>query len=165
MSNINEIATSSERLEALHFGVADYAASLRARTVVIGGLNPDYPGDQWHHGLSQMVMTCRAFGLRAIDGPFGDFNDHDGYILSAKRAAAIGIEGKWAIHPSQIELANQVFTPPEAEVKKAKRIIDELDKAAKEGKGAAQLDGRMIDAASARMAENIVNIDKLIQKK
>ena len=165
MSNINEIAKSSERLEALHFGVADYAASLRARTVVIGGLNPDYPGDQWHHGLSQMVMTCRAYGLRAIDGPFGDFNDPDGYILSAKRAAAIGIEGKWAIHPSQIELANQVFTPPEAEVKKAKRIIDELDKAAKEGKGAAQLDGRMIDAASARMAENIVNIDKLIQKK
>ena len=165
MSNIKEIANSSERLEALHFGVADYAASLRARTVVIGGLNPDYPGDQWHHGLSQMVMTCRAYGLRAIDGPFGDFNDPDGYILSAKRAAAIGIEGKWAIHPSQIELANQVFTPPEVEVKKAKRIIDELDKAAKEGKGAAQLDGRMIDAASARMAENIVNIDKLIQKK
>ena len=165
MSNIKEIAKSSERLEALHFGVADYAASLRARTVVIGGLNPDYPGDQWHHGLSQMVMTCRAYGLRAIDGPFGDFNDPDGYILSAKRAAAIGIEGKWAIHPSQIELANQVFTPLETEVKKAKRIIDELDKAAKEGKGAAQLDGRMIDAASARMAENIVNIDKLIQKK
>ena len=165
MVNIDEIAQSSERLEALHFGVADYAASLRARTVVIGGLNPDYPGDQWHHGLSQMVMTCRAYGLRAIDGPFGDFNDPDGYILSAKRAAAIGIEGKWAIHPSQIELANQVFTPPETEVKKAKRIIDELDKAAKEGKGAAQLDGRMIDAASARMAENIVNIDKLIQKK
>ena len=138
MSNIKEIAISSERLEALHFGVADYAASLRARTVVIGGLNPDYPGDQWHHGLSQMVMTCRAYGFRAIDGPFGDFNDPDGYILSAKRAAAIGIEGKWAIHPSQIELANQVFTPPEAEVKKAKRIIDELDKAAKECKGAAQ---------------------------
>jgi len=165
MSNIKEIAKSSERLEALHFGVADYAASLRARTVVIGGLNPDYPGDQWHHGLSQLVMTCRAYGLRAIDGPFGDFNDPDSYILSAKRAAAIGIEGKWAIHPSQIDLANKVFSPPESEVKKAKRILEELDKAAKEGKGAAQLDGRMIDAASARMAENIVNINKLISNK
>ena len=165
MSNIKEIAKSSGRLEALHFGVADYAASLRARTVVIGGLNPDYPGDQWHHGLSQLVMTCRAYGLRAIDGPFGDFNDSDAYIASAKRAAAIGIEGKWAIHPSQIDLANKVFSPPETEVNKAKRILDELDKAAKEGKGAAQLDGRMIDAASARMAENIVNIDKLIQSK
>ena len=165
MSNIKEIAKSSDRLEALHFGVADYAASLRARTIVIGGLNPDYPGDQWHHGLSQLVMTCRAYGLRAIDGPFGDFNDPDAYIASAKRAAAIGIEGKWAIHPSQIDLANKVFSPPEAEVNKAKRILEELDKAAKEGKGAAQLDGRMIDAASARMAENIVNINKLIQSK
>ena len=165
MSNIKEIAKSSERLEALHFGVADYAASLRARTVVIGGLNPDYPGDQWHHGLSELVMPCRAYGLRAIDGPFGDFNDSASYISAAKRGAAIGIEGKWAIHPSQIDLANKVFSPPEAEVNKAKRILEELDKAAKEGKGAAQLDGRMIDAASARMAENIVNIDKLINKK
>ena len=165
MSNIKEIAKSSERLEALHFGVADYAASLRARTVVIGGLNPDYPGDQWHHGLSELVMTCRAYGLRAIDGPFGYFNDPDAYIASAKRAAAIGIEGKWAIHPSQIDLANKVFSPPDDEVKKAKRILEELEKAAKEGKGAAQLDGRMIDAASARMAENIVNINKLIESK
>ena len=165
MSNIKEIAKSSERLEALHFGVADYAASLRARTVVIGGLNPDYPGDQWHHGLSKLVMTCRAYGLRAIDGPFGDFNDPDAYIDSAKRAAAIGIEGKWAIHPSQIDLANKVFSPPDSEVNKAKRILEELKKAAKEGKGAAQLDGRMIDAASARMAENVVNIDKLIKNK
>jgi len=165
MSNIKEIAKSSKRLEALHFGVADYAASLRARTVVIGGLNPDYPGDQWHHGLSQLVMTCRAYGLRAIDGPFGDFNDPNAYIEAAKRGAAIGIEGKWAIHPSQIELANKVFSPPLSEVTKAKRILEELDKAAKAGKGAAQLDGRMIDAASARMAENIVNIDKQINYK
>jgi len=165
MSNIKEIAKSSERLEALHFGVADYAASLRARTVVIGGLNPDYPGDQWHHGLSQLVMTCRAYGLRAIDGPFGDFNDPEAYVEAAKRGAAIGIEGKWAIHPSQIELANKVFSPPPSEVTKAKRILEELDKAAKAGKGAAQLDGRMIDAASARMAENIVNIDKQINNK
>ena len=165
MSNIKQIAKSSERLEALHFGVADYAASLRARTIIIGGLNPDYPGDQWHHGLSQLAMTCRAYGLRAIDGPFGDIKDPDAYIESAKRAAAIGIEGKWAIHPSQIELANEVFSPPEAEVNKAKRILDELSKAAKEGKGAAQLDGRMIDAASAKMAENIVSINNLIKKK
>ena len=130
MSNIKEIAKSTERLEALHFGVADYAASLRARTVIIGGLNPDYPGDQWHHGLSQLVMTCRAYGLRAIDGPFGDFKDAEAYIASAKRAASIGIEGKWAIHPSQVDLANDVFSPPEKEVEKAKRIIEELDKAA-----------------------------------
>ncbi|MDA7703420.1 CoA ester lyase [Candidatus Pelagibacter bacterium] len=165
MSNIKEIAKSSKRLEALHFGVADYAASLKARTVIIGGLNPDYPGDQWHHGLSQLVMTCRAYGLRAIDGPFGDFNDKDAYIASAKRAAAIGFDGKWAIHPSQIDLANEVFSPPEKEVNKAIRILEELEKAANEGKGAAQLDGRMIDAASARMAENVVNINNQIKNK
>ena len=165
MSNIKEIAKSSKRLEALHFGVADYAASLKARTVIIGGLNPDYPGDQWHHGLSQLVMTCRAYGLRAIDGPFGDFNDKEAYIASAKRAAAIGFDGKWAIHPSQIDLANEVFSPPEKEVNKAIRILEELEKAANEGKGAAQLDGRMIDAASARMAENVVNINNQIKNK
>ena len=130
MVNIEEIAQSSKRLEALHFGVADYAASLRARTVVIGGLNPDYPGDQWHHGLAKLVATCRAYGLRPIDGPFGDFNDPDGYINAAKRGAAIGIEGKWAIHPSQIEHANKVFSPPAQEVEKAHRIIEELAKAA-----------------------------------
>ena len=165
MVNIEEIAQSSKRLEALHFGVADYAASLRARTVVIGGLNPDYPGDQWHHGLAKLVATCRAYGLRPIDGPFGDFNDPDGYIDAAKRGAAIGIEGKWAIHPSQIEHANDVFSPPAKEVEKAHRIIEELKKAAAEGKGAAQLDGRMIDAASEKMAENIININNLIQSK
>ena len=165
MVNIEEIAQSSKRLEALHFGVADYAASLRARTVVIGGLNPDYPGDQWHHGLAKLVATCRAYGLRPIDGPFGDFNDPEGYIDAAKRGAAIGIEGKWAIHPSQIEHANTVFSPPAKEVEKAHRIIEELAKAAAEGKGAAQLDGRLIDAASEKMAENIINVNNLIQSK
>ncbi|MCB2139911.1 MAG: CoA ester lyase, partial [Rhodobacteraceae bacterium] len=144
------------RLEALHFGVADYAASNRARTVVIGGLNPDYPGDQWHFALSRMTVACRAYGLRAIDGPFGDFSDPDAYVASARRAAALGIEGKWAIHPSQIALANDVFSPPATEVTRARRIIEELQKAAAEGKGAAALDGKMIDAASERMARNVI---------
>jgi malyl-CoA/(S)-citramalyl-CoA lyase len=157
MANVEAIAQSSRRLEALHFGVADYAASCRARTVNIGGLNPDYPGDQWHAALSRMIVACRAYGLRPIDGPFGDFKDANGYLDAARRGAALGIEGKWAIHPSQISLANQVFTPPAAEVQRARRILDALDQAAREGKGAAQLDGRMIDAASARMAQNVVN--------
>ncbi len=163
MANVEGIAVCCRRLEALHFGVADYAASCRARTVNIGGLNPDYPGDQWHAALSRMVVACRAYGLRAIDGPFGDFNDPEGYRLGARRAAALGYEGKWAIHPSQVALANEVMSPPEKEVTRAKRILVALKEAAKAGKGAAQLDGRMIDAASARMAENIVNIDKAIQ--
>lgn len=162
MANVEAIAATPGRLEALHFGVADYAASNRARTVVIGGLNPDYPGDQWHFALSRMTVACRAFGLRAIDGPFGDFNDPDGYILSAKRAAALGIEGKWAIHPSQIALANEVFSPPEAEVTRAHRIIEELKKAEAEGRGAASLDGKMIDAASERMARNVLTVAEAI---
>ncbi len=123
MANVDAIATSSPRMEAMHFGVADYAASCRARTTNIGGLNPDYPGDQWHHGLSRMLVACRAYGLRAIDGPFGDFNDPDGYLDAARRAAAMGYEGKWAIHPSQIDLANDIFSPPEAEVDRARRIL------------------------------------------
>jgi citrate lyase beta subunit len=164
MANVEAIAQSSRRLEAMHFGVADYAASCRARTVVIGGLNPDYPGDQWHAALSRMIVACRAYGLRPIDGPFGDFKDPDGYRLAARRAAALGIEGKWAIHPSQIALANEVFSPPPAEVERAKRILVALDEAAREGRGAAQLDGRMIDAASARMAQNIVQTSEAIEQ-
>jgi len=156
MANVEAIAQASPRLEAMHFGVADLAASLRARTVSIGGPNPDYPGDQWHAALSRMVTACRAYGLRAIDGPYGDFKDPEGYRAAARRAAALGYEGKWAIHPSQIALANAVFTPPPAEVERARRILDALDQAARDGRGAAQLDGRMIDAASARMAQNVV---------
>jgi citrate lyase subunit beta/citryl-CoA lyase len=162
MANVEAIAQSSRRLEAMHFGVADYAASCRARTVSIGGLNPDYPGDQWHAGLSRMIVACRAYGLRPIDGPFGDFKDPEGYRAAARRAAALGIEGKWAIHPSQIALANEVFTPPPAEVDRARRILAALEEAAREGRGAAQLDGKMIDAASARMAQNVVAMAEAI---
>ena len=162
MANVELIAQSSRRLEAMHFGVADYAASCRARTVNIGGLNPHYPGDQWHAALSRMIVACRAYGLRPIDGPFGDFKDPEGYIDAARRGAALGIEGKWAIHPSQIALANDVFTPPVEEVTRARRILQALDEAAAEGRGAAQLEGRMIDAASARMAQNVVRTAEAI---
>lgn len=165
MANVENIAASRGRLEALHFGVADLAASLRARTVNIGGLNPDYPGDQWHGGLTRLVTACRAFGLRAIDGPFGDFKDPDGFLDAARRSAALGLEGKWAIHPSQIALANEVFSPAEAEIARARRILAALKEAEDAGRGAAQLDGRMIDAASARMAANVMTIHERIQAK
>lgn len=156
MANVEAIAQASPRLEALHFGVADYAASCRARTVNIGGLHPDYPGDQWHASLQRMLVACRAYGLRAIDGPFGDFNDPQGFRDAANRVAVMGYEGKWAIHPSQIELANEVMSPPAEDVEHARNVLVALEEAARAGKGAAQLNGRMIDAASARMAENIV---------
>jgi citrate lyase subunit beta/citryl-CoA lyase len=169
-ANVMAIAQSSKRLEALHFGVADYAASMRARTVNIGGLNPDYNcegalGDQWHAALVNMATACRAFGLRAIDGPFGDFKDPEGYKAAARRVAVLGYEGKWAIHPSQIDLANEIMSPLEKEVDRAKRVLVALEEAAKAGKGAAQLDGKMIDAASERMARNVVKQAEIIAAK
>jgi malyl-CoA/(S)-citramalyl-CoA lyase len=171
MANVEAIAQSSKRLEAMSFGVADYAASTRARTTVIGGVNKDsgvltdkdadgkrqyFWTDPWHAAQTRMMVACRAYGLRPIDGPFGDFNDPDGFTAAANRAAVLGYEGKWAIHPSQIELANRVFTPSEAEVTKAKRIMEAMAQAAKEGKGAVSLDGRLIDVASIRMAEALL---------
>ncbi len=171
MANVEAIAQSSRRLESMSFGVADYAASTRARTTVIGGVNRDsgvltdkdekgnrqyFWTDPWHAAQTRMMVACRAYGLRPIDGPFGDFGDPDGYVAAANRAAVLGYEGKWAIHPSQIELANRVFTPSEAEVGKAHRIVEAMAQAAREGKGAVSLDGRLIDIASIRMAEALI---------
>ncbi|MDY8108068.1 CoA ester lyase [Fulvimarina sp. 2208YS6-2-32] len=162
MANVEKIAAYGGRLEALHFGVADYAAFNKARTTNIGGLNPNYPGDQWHYALSRMTVACRAYGLRPIDGPFGDFSDPEGFTDGANRAASLGIEGKWAIHPSQIKLANDVFSPPEAEVEKARKILVALKEAEGKGQGAASLDGKMIDAASERMAQNVLKMHEAI---
>ena len=171
MQNVSEIAAASKRNESLHFGVADYAASTRARTTVIGGVNPDYAvltdkledgsrqvhwGDMWHYALARMVVAARANGLRPVDGPFGDFSDPDGYRYAARRAAVLGCEGKWAIHPSQIALANEVMSPSEAEVTRARRILEAMAAAAAAGKGAVSLDGRLIDYASIRQAEVLV---------
>ncbi len=164
MANVEAIAAFPGRLEALHFGVADYAASVRKRTVNIGGQSPDYPYDMWHSALTRMTVACRAYGLRPIDGPFGDFKDPEGYSSAARRAAALGIEGKWAIHPSQIELANKVFSPSASEVERARRIIVVLKEAEVEGRGAAALDGKMIDAASERMARNVLLIHDAIER-
>jgi len=171
MQNVHEIAAASKRNESLHFGVADYAASTKAKTTVIGGPIPNYHvltdpdgdgnrevhwGDMWHYAVARMVVAARANGLRPIDGPFGDFNDPDGYIAQANRSATLGCEGKWAIHPSQIDLANQVFSPTEEETTKAQRILDAMAEATKAGKGAVTLDGRLIDIASIKQAEVMV---------
>lgn len=173
MANVEAIAASCpDRLEALHFGVADYAASTQARTTNMGGANPDYImlthpdeqgrrekhwGDQWHFAMSRMMVACRAYGLRPIDGPFGNIEDQEGFLAVARADAALGYEGKWAIHPSQIALANEVFSPPAAEVEKAKQIIAAMEKAAAEGRGAVSFNGRMIDAASIRQAQVMVD--------
>jgi malyl-CoA/(S)-citramalyl-CoA lyase len=172
MANVEAIAQSSARLEAMSFGVADYAASTRARTTVIGGVHADsgvladaaadgkrayFWTDPWHAAQTRMLVACRAYGLRPIDGPFGDFADAAGFKSAARRAAVLGYEGKWAIHPSQIALANEVFTPTPAEIDKAQRIVAAMEAAAREGRGAVSLDGRLIDMASIRMAQSLLD--------
>jgi malyl-CoA/(S)-citramalyl-CoA lyase len=171
MANVEAIAQSSPRLEAMSFGVADYAASTRARTTVIGGVHPDsgvladavagserayFWSDPWHAAQTRMLVACRAYGLRPIDGPFGDFADAAGYASAARRAAVLGYEGKWAIHPSQIAPANEIFTPSRQEIERAQRIVAAMEAAAREGRGAVSLDGRLIDLASIRMAESLL---------
>ncbi|MCY3673423.1 MAG: CoA ester lyase, partial [Rhodobacteraceae bacterium] len=172
MQNLAEIAGASTRNESLHFGVADYAASTQARTTNIGGPNPNYVvltdplgndlrqehwGDMWHYALSKMVVIARANGLRPIDGPFGDYSDAEGYKAAAYRASALGCEGKWAIHPSQIVLANEVMSPSEEEIAKARKIVAAMTKAEEEGMGAVSLDGKLIDYASIRQAEALIS--------
>jgi malyl-CoA/(S)-citramalyl-CoA lyase len=171
LANVEAIAQSSRRLEALAFGSGDFAASTRARTTIIGGLHREYgvlsdtdaggkrsfsQTDPWHAAQARVLVACRAYGLRPIDGPYGDFRDSEGFLAAAKRAAALGFEGKWAIHPTQIDGANTVFSPGTEEVDRARRIMDAMAEAAREGKGAVQLDGRLIDIASIRMAENVL---------
>ena len=172
MANVEAIArTCPDRLEALVFGVGDYAVFTQARTTGVGGANRGYAvltdpdergeralhwGDQWHYALSRMVVAARACGLRAIDGPFGDFHDADGYLAAARRAAALGCEGKWAIHPSQIALANEVFSPTETEIDYAQRLIEAMERAQAEGRGAVALDGRLVDLALVPMARRLL---------
>ena len=180
MQNVNEIAAASKRNESLHFGVADYAASTRARTTSIGGANENYAvltgssetdsrevhwGDMWHYAIARMVVAARANGLRPLDGPFGDFSDPDGYRAAAQRAAVLGCEGKWAIHPSQVSLANEVMSPSASEVDRAQRILKAMAEAEAAGKGAVSLDGRLIDYASIRQAEVMVQKVKQIAEK
>ncbi len=177
MANVHEIASASPRIESLHFGVADYAASTKARTTNIGGPNADYGvltdaeegkerdyhwGDMWHYAIARMVVAARANGLRPVDGPFGDIKDAEGYKAQGMRAAVLGCEGKWAIHPSQVDQANELFSPSEAEMDKAKRIIEAMEQAQKEGKGAVTLDGRLIDIASIKQAEVVVKKAEII---
>jgi malyl-CoA/(S)-citramalyl-CoA lyase len=178
MQNIHEIAAASARNESLHFGVADYAASTQAKTTSIGGPNPHYGvltdpagagkareyhwGDMWHYAIARMVVAARANGLRPIDGPFGDFSDPDGFRAHAWRATVLGCEGKWAIHPSQVPLANEINTPPKAEITKARRILEAMRAAEASGQGAVALDGKLIDYASIRQAQHLVKLAESI---
>jgi malyl-CoA/(S)-citramalyl-CoA lyase len=171
LCNVEAIAQASKRMEAMCFGSGDFAASTGARTTTIGGLNADYGVladadaggrraffqlDPWHAAQSRIVAACRAYGLRPLDGPYSDFKDRDGLIASSRRSAALGFDGRMVIHPSQIDVVNAEFGPTADEVARARRIVEAMAQAARDGRGAVQLDGRMIDIANIRMAQSIL---------
>ncbi len=155
MLRVGEIAFSSPRLEALVFGVADYTASLSMKSKGVSGhgdAEPDYPGDRFHFPLSRMAMAAKSAGLAAIDAPFGDFRDLDGLRLSCSKSAALGYDGKWAIHPDQLGRINEVYSPSAEDFERSQRILAAYREAQKVGRGSVALDGKMLDAASIRIA-------------
>jgi citrate lyase subunit beta/citryl-CoA lyase len=154
LANAAEIARASDRLEAIIFGAGDLSASQRAR--VDGNFDPvsEYPGDFWHFARFQVVTAARAAGIDAIDAPYPAYQDPDGYRRSAVHASLLGFDGKWAIHPSQIPIAHEVFSPTEAEVADARDSIETYRRSEAEGVGAIGRDGRLVDAAHMRLAEN-----------
>ncbi|MCU0909455.1 MAG: CoA ester lyase, partial [Rhodobacteraceae bacterium] len=170
ITHVEDIAASSPRLQAMSLGAADFAASMGMRTTGIGGTQENYYmirdgarywPDPWHWATTAIVAACRTHGVLPVDGPFGDFNDPDGFRAQALRAATLGMVGKWAIHPSQVALANEVFTPSEAQVADARAILAAMEDAKRSGKGAAVYKGRLVDIASMRQAEVIVKAAEL----
>ncbi|MCE8508750.1 L-malyl-CoA/beta-methylmalyl-CoA lyase [Ruegeria pomeroyi] len=171
IAHVEEIAASSPRLQAMSLGAADFAASMGMQTTGIGGTQENYYmlregakhwSDPWHWVQAAIVAACRTHGVLPVDGPFGDFSDDEGYIAQAKRSATLGMVGKWAIHPKQIALANQVFTPSDEAVTEAREILAAMEQAKAKGEGATVYKGRLVDIASIKQAEVIVAQAELI---
>ncbi|WP_299947268.1 L-malyl-CoA/beta-methylmalyl-CoA lyase [uncultured Ruegeria sp.] len=171
LAHVEEIAASSPRLQAMSLGAADFAASMGMQTTGIGGTQENYYmlregekhwSDPWHWAQAAIVAACRTHGVLPVDGPFGDFSDDEGYIAQAKRSATLGMVGKWAIHPKQIALANQVFTPSDEAVSEAREILAAMEQAKANGEGATVYKGRLVDIASIKQAEVIVAQAELI---
>jgi malyl-CoA/(S)-citramalyl-CoA lyase len=170
LANVEAIAASSSRLEGMIFGVGDYSIELQNFDIEFGSSSPDYAvlarsddgtkahhwNDQWHFALARIANACRAYGLRAIDGPFANYGDADGYRASCLRARALGFEGKWAIHPSQVPIANEEFAPQQVHINWARNIKGRMEAAAAEGLGAIGIEGVLIDRAHVKLAENIL---------
>jgi malyl-CoA/(S)-citramalyl-CoA lyase len=171
IAHVEEIAASSPRLQAMSLGAADFAASMGMQTTGIGGTQENYYmlresqkfwPDPWHWATAAIVAACRTHGVLPVDGPFGDFSDDEGFRAQARRAATLGMVGKWAIHPRQVALANEVFTPSDAQVSEAREILAAMEAAKAAGQGAATYKGRLIDIASMRQAEVIVRQAEII---
>ena len=172
LTNVNQIANSSSRIESMAFGAADFAASMGMVTTGIGGTQDGYYmhhagqkywSNPWHWAQSSLVAACRSYGILPVDGPYGDFNDHEGFIAEAKRASTLGMVGKWAIHPNQILPANEIFTPSLDAIEEAKEIIKAMNKAEKNGEGVTVFKGRMVDIASIKQAEVMGKLAELIK--
>jgi citrate lyase subunit beta/citryl-CoA lyase len=163
LTNIDAIARATNRLQALHFGPGDFAASLRMPQTSIGTMDEwdeVYPGHRFHYAMQRIVVTARAAGLRAVDGPVADYRDEEGLRKASLLARTLGFDGKWCIHPAQIEVVNEVFSPTEGEVEWARKVIAAYEEANRAGSGAVSVDGQMVDAASIRMARNTLGIAK-----
>jgi malyl-CoA/(S)-citramalyl-CoA lyase len=175
LANVESIAASSDRLEAIIFGVGDYSVELGTCGEEIGAADPRYAvspvgapetrhwNDQWHFAIARIANACRAHGLRAIDGPFANYGDADAYRASALRGAALGCEGKWAIHPSQIEIANEVYSPDAARVQWAREVLEELEAANRDGRGAYGRGAVLIDMAVEKIARSVLQRHELIE--
>lgn len=171
IAHVEEIAASSPRLQAMSLGAADFAASMGMQTTGIGGTQENYYmqhgenrhfSDPWHWAQAAIVAACRTHGILPVDGPFGDFSDDEGFRAQAKRSATLGMVGKWAIHPKQIALANEVFTPSDEAVAEAREILAAMKDATARGEGATVYKGRLVDIASIKQAEVIVAQSELI---
>lgn len=171
IANVNAIAAATPRLKAMSLGAADFAASMGMATTGIGGTQENYYmlrggekfwSDPWHWAQAAIVAACRTHGVLPVDGPFGDFSDDEGYRAQARRSATLGMVGKWAIHPKQVALANEVFTPSAETVQEAREILAAMEEAKAGGQGAATYKGRLIDIASMRQAEVIVRQAEII---
>ena len=176
LAHVEEIASASPRMVAMSLGAADYAASMGMQTTGIGGTQDNYYmiengsgddravhyGDPWHMATVAIVSACRTHGLLPVDGPFGDFSDSEGFLAQARRCATLGMVGKWAIHPKQIALANEVFTPSAAQVAEAREILAAMEEATRTGQGATVYKGRLVDIASIKQAQVIVKQSEMI---
>ncbi|ABD53388.1 L-malyl-CoA/beta-methylmalyl-CoA lyase [Jannaschia sp. CCS1] len=171
IAHVEEIAAASPRMQAMSLGAADFAASMGMQTTGIGGTQEAYYmlhegakywSDPWHWAQTAIVAACRTHGVLPVDGPFGDFSDDEGYRAQARRSATLGMVGKWAIHPRQIAVANEVFTPSEEAVAEAEEILSAMEAAKASGAGATVYKGRLVDIASIKQAEVIVKQAKMI---
>jgi citrate lyase subunit beta/citryl-CoA lyase len=160
LARVEEIAACSPRIEALILGVGDLSASLGMRSVHIGG-SDRYPGDLWHYARNRMIAAARAAGVDPIDGPYANFGNAEGYREQCAWSASLGAVGKWCIHPSQVPIANEVYAPTPAEIERAMSVVTAVREAEERGDGAASVGGVMVDAATTRIFEVVLERARL----